>query len=155
VVSDGTHIFSSGGYPKNHIAAVRADGSGKIDWENGTRVYVPSLVVHGKHLYGVQDSGVATCWDCANGKQVWTGRLGGTFSSSPVLVGERIYAINEEGKAFIFKATPDGLNIEAENQLGNEVFATPTICGGRIYTRVAMIGKDKKRQEWLYCIGTK
>lgn len=154
VVTDGTRVFSSGGYPKNHVAAIRADGSAKVDWENSTRVYVPSLVVRDKHLYGVQDAGVATCWNCATGKQFWTGRLGGTFTSSPVLVGERIYATNEEGKTFIFKATPDGLNIEAENQLGNEVFATPTICGGRIYMRVAVIGKNKKRQEWLYCIGS-
>lgn len=154
-VTDGTHVFSTGGYPKNHVAAIRADGSGKVAWENGARVYVPSLLVYGKHLYGVQDAGVATCWDCSNGKQVWTGRLGGTFSSSPVLVGERIYATNEEGKTFIFKATPEGLNIEAENQLGNEIFATPTICGGRIYTRVTVIGKDRKRQEWLYCLEKK
>jgi hypothetical protein len=155
VVTDGTHVFTSGGYPKSHVSAVRADGSAKVAWENGTRVYVPSMVVHGKHLYGVQDAGIATCWECATGKQVWTGRLGGTFSSSPVLVAERIFATNEAGKTFIFKATPDGLQVEAENQLGDDVYSTPTICGSRIYTRVAFVGTDKKRQEWLYCLGTK
>lgn len=155
VVTDGTHVFTSGGYPRNHVSAVRADGSAKVAWENGTRVYVPSMLVHGKHLYAVQDSGVATCWECATGKQVWTGRLSGTFSSSPVLVGERIFATNEAGKTFIFKATPEGLQVEAENQLGDDVYATPTICGGRIYVRVAFVSKDKTRQEWLYCLGTK
>src|SRR5205814_107416 len=44
-VTDGQLIFTSGGYPKNHLSAVRADGSGKIVWENKTRVYVPSLLV--------------------------------------------------------------------------------------------------------------
>jgi outer membrane protein assembly factor BamB len=155
VVTDGTHVFTSGGYPKNHVAAIKADGSGKVAWENGTRVYVPSMLVHDKHLYATLDDGNATCWECATGKRVWSERLGGAFSSSPVLVGERIYATNEAGKSFIFKATPSGLKVEAENQLGNEAFATPTICGGRIYTRVAVIDKDKKRQEWLYCLGTK
>jgi len=43
-VTDGEVIFTSGGYPKNHLAAVRADGSGKIVWEKGVRVYVPSML---------------------------------------------------------------------------------------------------------------
>jgi len=37
-VTDGKHIFTSGGYPKNHIAAVTADGSGEIVWEKSIRM---------------------------------------------------------------------------------------------------------------------
>ena len=81
-------------------------------------------------------------------------RLGGTFSSSPVLVGEHIFATNEEGKTFIFKADPTAFELVGENQLGNIVFATPTICGGRIYHRVATQAEGQ-RQEWLYCLGKK
>ena len=40
-VTDGKHIFTSGGYPKNHVSAILADGSGKLVWENPSRVYVP------------------------------------------------------------------------------------------------------------------
>ena len=32
--------------------------------------------------------------------------------------------------------------------------ATPTICGGRIYMRVA-VNQKGQRQEMLYCIGTR
>lgn len=151
-VTDGTHVFTSGGYPKNHISAVKADGSGKIAWEIGARVYVPSMFVKEGHLFGVLDAGVATCWNAATGKEVWSGRLGGGFSSSPVPVGDLVYATNETGKTFVYKASTKGLDIVAENQLGNEVFATPTICGGRIYHRVAINDKSS-RTEWLYCIG--
>jgi outer membrane protein assembly factor BamB len=153
IITDGERVFTSGGYPKNHVAAIRADGSGKVAWENGTRVYVPSLVIHDKHLYGVQDGGMATCWDSETGKQVWSERLGGAFTASPVLVGERIYATDETGKTYIFAASKKGLEVEATNQLGTEALATSTICGSRIYPRVAVVGKDKKRQEWLYCLG--
>ena len=131
-----------------------ADGTGKVAWQNATRVYVPSLLVHDGYLYGVQDAGFAACWKCDTGKQALTGRLGGTFSSSPILVGDRIYATNEAGKTFVFKSNPAKFELEAENQLGDEVFATPTICGGRMYIRVAIV-KDGKRQEWLYCVGAK
>lgn len=151
-VTDGRHIFTSGGYPKNHLSAVKVDGSGTIAWENGTRIYVPSLLVHDGHLYGVLDAGAAACWNCETGKELWKSRLGGTFSSSPVLVGDRIFVTNEEGRTFIFKANPGGFELVAENQLGEDVYATPTICGSRIYTRVAKI-TDGIRRETLYCLG--
>lgn len=154
VVADGDLIFTSGGYPKNHISAFRADGSGKLVWEIGNRVYVPSLLAKDGYLYGVLDAGVASCWRCSDGHEMWKGRLSGTFSSSPVMVGDRVYATNETGTTYVFKANPEKFESIAENQLGDEVFATPTICGGRIYTRVA-VGAGEGRREWLYCLGEK
>lgn len=151
-VTDGQHIFTSGGYPKNHLSAVKADGSGKIAWENGSRVYVPSMLVRDGYLYAVLDAGVAMCWKCDSGKEVWKGRLGGTFSASPVLVAEHLFATNEAGQTFAFKATPEAFELVSENSLGGEVFATPTICGSRIYFRVAH-QVDGQRQEKLMCIG--
>lgn len=152
-VTDGGLIFTSGGYPKSHVSAVRADGSGQVVWETKTRVYVPSMLAHAGYLYGVQDAGFATCWECATGKEVWKERLGGTFSASPVLVGELIYATNEAGRTFLFKASPAGYERIAENQLGDEVLASPAICGGRIYMRIA-VRQEGQRQEMLCCIGT-
>lgn len=152
IVTDGQRVFTSGGYPRNHIQAVRADGSGKVDWENGARVYVSSMIVKDGHLYAVLDAGVAMCWKSDTGKEVWQERLGGTFSSSLVLVGENLLATNEAGRTFVFRATPKGYERVAENQLGNECFATPAVCGGRIYHRVAQ-QVDGKRQEMLYCLG--
>lgn len=151
-VTDGQFIFTSGGYPKNHLSAVRADGSGKVEWENGSRVYVPSMLVRDGYLYSVLDAGVAMCWKCDTGKEVWKGRLGGTFSASPVLVGEHLFATNEGGQTFVFKATPEAFDLVAENSLGGEVFATPTICGSRIYFRVAN-QVDGQRRESLLCVG--
>jgi outer membrane protein assembly factor BamB len=116
-------------------------------------VYVPSMLVRDGHLYAVQDAGVAVCWKCDSGKEVWKGRLGGTFTASPVLVGEHLFATNEAGRTFLFKATPAGFSLVGQNQLGDEVFATPAICGDRIYFRVAARTKDR-RQEMLYCLGT-
>lgn len=151
-VTDGKLIFTSGGYPKNHVSAVAADGSGKIVWEKGVRVYVPSMLVRDGHLYAVTDDGVAMCWKSDSGKEIWKNRLGGTFTASPVMVGDFMFATNEAGKTFVFKARPEGFELVAENQLGDEAYATPTICGSRIYMRVAS-HKDGQRQEALYCLG--
>ena len=152
IVTDGEHIFTSGGYPKKYVSAMKADGSGTIVWESKTQVYVPSMLVHDKHLYAVTDNGIAICWKCGTGAEVWKERLSGGFTASPVLVGDKIFATNEAGRTYIFKASPKGYEEIAQNQLGGEALSTPTICGGRIYTRVAT-KQDGKRQETLYCIG--
>ncbi len=150
-VTDGQLIYSTGGYPKNHMAAIRADGSGDLVWENNVRVYVPSMLVQNGYLYCVADAGVAMCFEAATGREIWKHRLGGTFSASPVLVGNHIFATNEAGQTFIYRADPTSFELIAENQLGSEVFATPTICGGRIYMRVAE-EQEGRRQETLYCL---
>lgn len=151
-VTDGTHVYSSGGYPRNHLAAVTADGSGRIAWETKDRVYVPSLLLRRGRLFGVLDAGTAACWAADTGKELWRARLGGTFSSSPVLAGDRIYVTNEAGETTIFDADPERFTKRGMNKLGDEVFATPAICGGRIYARVA-VKQDGRRQEMLFCLG--
>lgn len=151
-VTDGRLIYTSGGYPKNHLAAVTADGTKKVAWENGSRVYVPSMVLKDEYLYAMLDAGVAQCWKADTGEEQWKQRVGGTFSSSLVLAGGNIYATDEAGKTTIFAADPSEFRVVAENQLGQESFATPAICGGRIYHRVAVTA-DGQRQEWLYCLG--
>ncbi|MCX7431044.1 MAG: PQQ-binding-like beta-propeller repeat protein [Planctomycetia bacterium] len=152
-VTDGERVFTSGGYPKNHVSAVRADGSATIDWENGEREYVPSMIVRDGHLYGVLDAGIAVCWDSATGKERWKHRLGGNFSASAVLLGDRIYAASEAGETHVFRASPERFESLAVNKLGDEAWATPAICGDRILMRV-VTGTGDMRQEKLVCIGT-
>jgi len=153
-VTDGTHIFTSGGYPKNHVAAVQADGSGKVVWENKTRVYVPSMVVRDGYLFAVSDAGIAFCWKSDTGREVWKHRLGGTFNASPVLVGDQLFATSEAGTTFVFSAQPDGYRPVAQNQLGQGVFATPTFCHDRIFMRVVESG-SRVPGEMLYCLEAK
>ena len=153
-MTDGERIFSSGGYPTNHVAAIAADGSGEVVWEVNDRVYVPSMLVKDGHLYATMDNGVAICWDSATGKEKWKARLGGNFSASPVLVGDQIHAANESGEYFVFKAVPTGLEIVGKSQVADEIFATPTICNGNIYIRAAFYAGEE-RSEKLICFGEK
>lgn len=151
-VTDGQLVFTSGGYPKNHMSAVTADGSAKQVWHNGDRLYVPSLVIRDGYLYGVLDAGIAMCWKAATGEEQWKVRLGGTFSSSPVLVGDQIFATNEAGQFFVFRARPDQFEKIAENQLGDLAMASPVICGGEIFHRVSHTAENGQLREVLYCL---
>ena len=150
-VAVGDLVISSGGFPRNHMAAIRADGSGEVAWQHDTRLYVPSPLVRDGYLYGVLDAGIAVCWNGASGEEIWKKRLGGNFTASPVLIGELILATNEDGESFIFEATPNGFQQRGSGDLGDQVFATPTVCGDRIYMRVAH-GVGDQRQEMLYCL---
>jgi len=151
VVTDGTRIFTSGGYPRNHVQAVLGDGSGKTAWQNTQRVYVPSMVAHDRTLYAVLDAGIATAWDTVTGKTLWKKRLGGTFTSSLVLAAGNLYATDETGLTTVFAASREGLQIKAKNRLGQQTYSSMAICGGRIFHRVARM--DGSRHEWLYCLG--
>ena len=142
LVTDGTHIFVSGGWPKNHTAAIVADGSGKVAWQNTARVYVPSMLFRDGFLYVTMDAGFAICWDAKTGRPQWKERLGGKFFTSPVMAGNRIYGTNLDGKTFVFEANPKEFKPIATNQLGDEVYASPIVSGNRLYLRVAF--KDER-----------
>jgi outer membrane protein assembly factor BamB len=151
-ITDGVRIFTTGGYPKNHVSAIRADGSGKVEWENQDRVYVPSLLHRNGYLYGVLDAGIAVCWKSDTGAEMWKARLGGTYSASPVMIGDKIFATSESGETVVFRVDSSKYEELGKNQLGDEVLATPTIVGGQIFYR-ATDPTASQRQEYLYCIG--
>lgn len=150
VWNDGL-VFASGGYPQRGTIAMKADGSGKIVWQHPVKCYEQSLLAHDGHVYAVADGGVAYCWNAADGTLKWRARLGGDVSASPVLANGHIYAANERGTFFVFKANPEKFELAAKNQLGDSSFATPTICGGMIFLRVR-VGTARRGSDWLYCI---
>ena len=149
------HFFSaSGGFPTKETFCIRADGSAKIVWHaKGQISNVPSMLVHAGFLYLVTDEGIAFCRDATTGAVKWQQRLGGTFSASPVYAAGHIYTSNEAGKMFVFKADSKAFKSVAENQLGDEAFASPVICGNQLFLRVANSASGR-RTETLYCIGS-
>jgi outer membrane protein assembly factor BamB len=144
-------VFATGGFPEKELLAIRADGRGDVTkthllWKTNKGVtYVPSPLYHEGRLYVVNDGGVATCYEGKTGKEVWQDRLPGAFSSSPILVGDRIYVTSEVGKTFVLKAGGK-FELIATNDLGDGGFATPAVCGGRIFLRTS---------QFLYCIGSR
>ena len=70
-----------------------------------------------------------------------------------MLVGDKIYVSNEAGDFFVYRASPAKFERLAKNQLGEEVFATPTIVAGHIFHRVSQRDASGTRQEYLYCLG--
>lgn len=149
VFSQGMVFITGGdGAGNRHAVAVRVDGGPVTDaslvWENRrTFPYVPCMLAAGDYLYFVNDRGVAACHVAKTGENVWTERLGGNFTSSPILVDGKVYAANEEGEVFVFPAEPT-FQLLAKNEVGERIYASPAVADGRLLIR----GKDH-----LFCFG--
>ena len=91
------------------------------------------LLVEGM-LYMVDDSGIASCVDASSGEVVWSERIGGNFSASPVYADGRIYACNEEGKVTTFAAEKTFRKM-GEGQFESGFMASPAVAGNALYLR--------------------
>jgi outer membrane protein assembly factor BamB len=54
-----------------------------------------------------------------------------------VLIGDKVLAIAEDGKAVSFRAVPSGFEKLSESDVGEAVFATPAIANGKLFIRGA------------------
>jgi outer membrane protein assembly factor BamB len=143
-------VYITGGYPDHHILAIKPDGSGnvtktKIVWRTNRGVsYVPSPIIEGDYFLIVSDSGVAHCFDAADGKILWQERLG-EHHASLVSANGLVYFLSDDGVMTVVKPGPQFERV-ARNELGERTFASPAISNGQIFVR-----GDKH----LYCIGEK
>jgi outer membrane protein assembly factor BamB len=145
-------VYACGGFPERRLLAIRADGAGDVTsthvlWEWGRKTEIPyctSMLLHRGLLYVVSDDGIASCFEAGTGRQCWRERLGGVFWSSPLLAGDLIYAVNQRGTAFVFKARPEKFTRVGRNRLDGGVNASPVMVNNRLYLRTATS---------LYCIG--
>jgi outer membrane protein assembly factor BamB len=135
----GGLLFSASGR-NGPIFALRPDSRGLVAdsppvWrlEHGGP-HVPSPAYHEGRLYLVSDTGIAMCLNAATGETLWQKRLRGRFSASPLLVGDKIFLVSEEGVTYVLKSS---LRFEllAENRLSETSYATPAVLGGRLYFR--------------------
>lgn len=152
MVTDGTNVFASGGYPGHETICVRGDGSGDVLWRNEVGVYEPSLLIADENLFTVTDKGIAYCWTAATGELQWRERLRGPFSASPVFCNGLILVSNLKGTTFVFEAVSDGFQLLSKNQLGDDCYTSLALSDGWIFTRVGVKGQEGRRER-LYCIG--
>ena len=138
VYGPGMIFANSGdGSGARNMVAVKVGDRGEVTmaWQNKRSLpYVPTMLVHGEHLYWVNDHGVAGCQVAATGKTVWTARLGEPVTASPVLIDGKIYAVSEAGTVSVFAAAPVFQRL-ARNAVGEAVVASPAVAGNRLFIR--------------------
>ncbi|MDG2183986.1 MAG: PQQ-binding-like beta-propeller repeat protein [Mariniblastus sp.] len=154
MVWDENRVFASGGFPGGQTIGIDARNGEKL-WDNPAKVYEQSMLAFGGFVFAHADNGVLYCWRAADGNEIWKQKFSKrrvAVSASPVLVGRNLYFTAENGETVVIEAKSEGYQEIARNQLGDEAFASQVVCGGRLYTRVA-VDSGGARQEWLYCLG--
>jgi len=149
-------IFVVNGLPGD-VYAVRPGGSGDVSethraWHTPrTKVRdVSSTIVVGDYLFAIDMKGnAATTYEARTGKVLWTEKIPGAFTASPVESGGLIYINTESGETLVIKPGPK-LDLVSRNSIGErpgELFrASIAPINGRLYLR-----SDRA----LYCIGRK
>ncbi len=140
VFADGK-VFVSSSFDKPVAKAIRLDGASgdasdtHVAWtlaKGGP--HTASMLISGDHIFLVSDAGIATCADHRTGNVLWTERLPGNYSASPVLAENRIYFLNETGTTSIIAASATFTPL-ATNALNEATLASPAVVDGALLLR--------------------
>ena len=157
VVEDGMAVvpFNRG----DSLAGVPLNGKGKVsvdhwswrDDQRGTDAVTP--VLHEGKVYVLKDGGPqrgrVTCMDAKTGKHLWESQLPKgpqVYYASPVLAGDRFYAVREDGMVFSGTIGAEGLVDIKSHALEEGVIASPIVANGRLLVRT---------DNHLFCFGEK
>ncbi|MFO0998843.1 MAG: PQQ-binding-like beta-propeller repeat protein [Planctomycetaceae bacterium] len=140
IVADGL-IFATCGEGGNgkYFAAAKidpdADNATRIVYERKTMLpYVPCLVARDGLLFLWGDKGIMVCLEIATGKEVWSERIDGQFSGSPVCIEDRLYCVTEDGVVVVLHAGHEFREL-GRTALGDDCHSTPAVANGHLYLR--------------------
>jgi len=126
------------------LYGVRLSGSGDVTQTNhvwkrtdiGTFVPTPSARNHGLIVLG--DQGEVESLDVQTGRTLWKGRLPkhrNKFYASPLLAGERLFAVREDGVVFVATFAGGQFTLHSENNMGESVIGSPVPMGNGLLLR--------------------
>ncbi len=114
-------------------AAVRPGG--QVVWEYRNELPdTASPVAAGGLVFLATSYGPLVCLDAQSGAELWKQELPDGFYASPIVVGERLYALDLKGVMHIVKVARTFERL-GQAALGEPCMATPAFVGGRIYVR--------------------
>jgi outer membrane protein assembly factor BamB len=113
------------------------DGKSPIIWEADLKKRGPetsSPVLTKGMLYTVSDNGFVTCLNSTTGEILWQKKLPGTYFSSPIISGKKVYFSNTGGLTTVLECSPL-YNKIAENQLPEGIYSTLVPIDGQLFIR--------------------
>ncbi len=127
------------------LTAIKLGGKGDVTrthtaWVGDFAADVPSPAFRDGKLFVLSDKGQLACLDAASGDTIWKIALPrdrADFSSSPLVVGDLVYCVRENGTAHVVKFTDTEAEVVATNKLTNADFtvATPVPMGDKLLIR--------------------
>lgn len=119
----------------NVLVAIDASGSGAERFRvTRGAPYVPTPVATNDHLFLWADNGIVSCLEMPSGKMLWSERIGGNVSSSPVVLGDKLIGISQEGMVTVLSAGGEFEKLGAID-LAEVVRATPAASASHLLIR--------------------
>lgn len=132
-------VFATCGEGGNgkYFAAIRTDLDIPIEqrivYERKTMLpYVPCLITRDGLLFLWGDKGILVCLELQTGKEIWTERIDGAFSGSPICIEDRLYCVTEDGTVVVVHAGPEFREL-GRTALGDDCHSTPAVANGHLY----------------------
>lgn len=96
--------------------------------------HMPTALVYRGLLFCWTDAGILACVRADSGKPVWTERIGGKFSGSPICIDGKLYSISDAGEAVVVAATEKFSEL-GRTQLPEGTASTPAVSGDTLFIR--------------------
>ena len=133
-------VFVCTGYDEPTLLAIRPNGSGDVTdshvaWSSDDAVPLnPSPVLADDALLTLSDNGVLTCYEATTGKVRWKKRVGGNYSASPLLAGQKLYMLNESGTTLVANVG-GSYKLLSRNLLDGRTLSSPSAAGHSLLLR--------------------
>lgn len=141
VVAEGIAYVATGFNVPKLIAIRLGNATGDVTtthiaWEVTRRMpKTPSMIATNGQILALDDTGTLTSLNAKSGKPVWNEKLAGNFSASPILTGDTLYAVTEDGVCYVVAISPDAAKIQFEIDLAERMLASPILLDGALYLR--------------------
>lgn len=138
VYESGLVVFSTG-YMKGELVAIDPTGTGDVTksaiaWRARNAPKMPSLIAQNGQIFMISEKGILACLDAKTGNVINRHRLGGNFSSSPILAGGNLYLSSREGVMSVVKCSSDFTKV-ASNKFDGSLMASPILFGNDLLVR--------------------
>ena len=134
-------VYINTGFGAADLLAVRPDGEGDVtnshvEWSSKKSIgSKPSQVLVGDLIFNVDDNPpVASCLDAKTGAELWSKRLSGEFSASPLAADGKIYYCSQDGSTTVVKAGREYVEL-AKNTFDDGFMASPAVTGKALILR--------------------
>jgi outer membrane protein assembly factor BamB len=95
----------------------------------------PSPVASDETVFTISRGDVLTAGNTADGERRWQLRLKGPFSSTPVVLGNKLLTVNEEGVVQLIAFSDDQAEVTGTLSLDTTVLASPAVTSTGVFIR--------------------
>jgi outer membrane protein assembly factor BamB len=133
--SEGIVVVASEGSAATAIDIAAPTDATRIRWQwKESLPDTASPVASGGMVIIPTGFGVVSCLDIKTGKMLWEHQFDTGFSSSPIIVGDKVFLADLTGKLQIFKLSTTFESI-GESNLGETIYASPAFASERLFIR--------------------